>query len=97
MYLHLWALNCKYYSQSRRRFYHCQIVGLDSHLMLLSELSVNGVALKVDKYKHLGIWITSNPSWSKQVNEVCHKARQKVGILFWKYYQHTSTSTLPKL
>jgi len=35
MYLHLWALNCKYYSQSRRRFYHCQIVGLDSLLMLL--------------------------------------------------------------
>ena len=48
----------------------------------LPELSVNGVALEVDKYKHLGIWITSNLSWSKQVNEVGRKARQKVGILF---------------
>jgi len=46
--------------------------------------------------KHLGIWITSNLSWSKQVNEVCYKARQKVSILFWKHYQHTSTSTLLK-
>ena len=35
MYLHLWALNCRYYSQSRWRLYHCQIVGLDSLLMLL--------------------------------------------------------------
>ena len=63
----------------------------------LPALSVNGVALKVDKYKHLCIWITSNLSWSKQVTKVGRKARQKVGILFRKNYQHTSTSTLLKL
>ena len=64
----------------------------------LPALSVNGVALeKVDNYKHLGIWITSTLSWSKQVTEVCRKARQKVGILFRKYYQHASTSTLLQL
>jgi len=39
---------------------------------------------KVDNYKYLGVWITSNLSWSKHISEVCLKARQKVGILYHK-------------
>ena len=90
-YLQFNAQKCKYMTISRKQ-YSC------SYSDSLPALSVNGVALeKVDNYKHLGIWITSTLSWYKQVSEVCRKARQKVGILFRKYYQHASTSTLLQL
>ena len=65
----------------------------------LPSLLVNSISLgKVDNYKHLGIWITSTLSWSKQVTEVCHQARQKVDIPFKDTsYQPASTSTLLQL
>ena len=90
-YLQFNAQKCKYMTISRKQ-HSC------SYSDSFPALSVNGVALKkVDNYKHLGIWITSTLSWSKQVAEVSRKARQKVGILFRKYYQHASTSTLLQL
>ena len=61
-------------------------------------LTVNGSPLeRVDAYKYLGIWITSDLTWSKQVMEVCKKARQKIGILYRKYYQHATPSTMLQL
>ena len=45
-------------------------------------LQINGITMeRVDNYKYLGVWITSNLSWNKHITEVCRKARQKVGIL----------------
>ena len=42
-------------------------------------LQINGVAMeRVDDYKYLGVWISSNLSWSKHIAEVCRKARQKI-------------------
>ena len=42
-----------------------------------------------------GEHITSDLSWSKQV--VYKKARQKIGILYRKYYQHATPSTMLQL
>jgi len=38
-------------------------------------LQINVVAMeRVDDYKYLGVWISSNFSWSRHIAEVCHKA-----------------------
>ena len=56
---------------------------------------VNGKALGlVDAYKYLGVWITSDLSWAKQIEENCKKANQKIGMIYRRFYEHCSTSTL---
>ena len=75
---------CKYMLISKRRQPFIPVV-----------LTVNGSPLEqVDAYKYLEIWITSDLSWSKQVMEVCKKARQKIGILYCKYYQYATPPTM---
>ena len=60
-------------------------------------LTVNGSPLeKVESYKYLGVWLTSSLSWSMQVSTVCKKARQKIGVMYHKFY-HASTPTLLQL
>ena len=49
---------------------------------------------RVDDYKYLGVWISSNLSWSKHIAEVCCKARQKVGILYRKCYKNANKDTM---
>ena len=40
----------------------------------IKTLQINGVAMeRVDDYKYLGVWISSNLSWSKHIAEVCRK------------------------
>ena len=61
-------------------------------------LQIYGIAMKrVDNYKYLGVWITSNLSWSKHISEVCRKARQKVGILYRKCYKNANNATMLNL
>ena len=36
---------------------------------------------RVDKHRHLGVWLSSNLDWSKQVHETCLKANAKLAIL----------------
>ena len=60
-------------------------------------LTVNGSLLeKVESYKYLGVWLTSSLSWSMQVSTVCKKARQKIGVMYHKFY-HANTPTLLQL
>ena len=81
------AIKCKYMLISKRREPILPVV-----------LTVNSSPLeRVDAYKYLGVWITSDLTWSKQVTEVCKKARQKIGILYRKYYQHATPSTMLQL
>ena len=64
------ADKCKYMVISRKR---------QTNLSPESQppLQINGVTMeRVENYKYLGVWITSNLSWSKHITEVCHKARQ---------------------
>ena len=85
------ADKCKYMVISRKR---------QMNLSLESQppLQVNGVTMeRVDSYKYLGVWITSNLSWNKHISEVCRKARQKVGILYRKCYKNANNATMLKL
>ena len=85
------ADKCKYMVISRKR----QI-----NLSLESQppLQINSVTMeRVDSYKYLGVWITSNLSWNKHISELCRKARQKVGILYRKCYKNANNATMLKL
>ena len=63
-----------------------------------TKLSIKGVVLdRVDSYKYLGVWITADLTWSKHVTEICHKARQKVGVLYRNCYQHAGSQTIFQL
>ena len=73
---------------------HQTNLSLESH----PPLQINGVTMeRVENYKYLGVWITSNLSWNKHITEVCRKARQKVGILYRKCYKNANNATMPKL
>ena len=58
-------------------------------------LMVDGKALKlVNDYKYLGVWITNDLSWAKQIEENCKKANKKIGMLYRRFYEFCSTDTL---
>ena len=48
----------------------------------------------VDTYKYLGVWITSDLSWARQIEEICKKANQKVGFIYRRFNKYCSTNTL---
>ena len=57
-------------------------------------LILDGKALEmVNAYRYLGVWITNDLSWTKQIEENCKKANQK-RILYRRFYQYCSTSVL---
>ena len=60
----------------------------------LATLTVDGKPLElVHSYKYLGVWITSDLSWTKQIEESCKKANQKIGMLYRRFYKYCSTDT----
>ena len=52
---------------------------------------------RVNSHKYLGVWITSTLNWSAHISEICTRARRQTGIIYRKFYGHTSSSTLLQL
>ena len=52
---------------------------------------------KVSQYKHLGVTINEDLTWSSHINEITNEARRIVGLLYRQFYTWTSTSALLKL
>ena len=52
---------------------------------------------RVDSYKYLGVWISSTLNWSLQVEEVCKKARRRIGYIYRRFYQYANSQTFLKL
>jgi len=48
----------------------------------------------VQSYKYLGVIITSNLSWSKQIQSICNKSRKLVGLLYRQFYLNADSDTL---
>ena len=62
------------------------------------ELVLNGTILdRVNSYKYLGITITSDLSWSSHISNCCNKTRRLVGLLYRRFQQHSSPTTLLRL
>ena len=59
------------------------ILSRKQHPVAPLNVKVDGNALEiVDAYKYLRVWITSDLSWAKQIEENCKKANQKIVILY---------------
>ena len=51
----------------------------------------------VSSYKYLGLMITSDLMWSTHIHNICCKTRKLIGLLYRRFYKHSSPNTLPKL
>ena len=61
-------------------------------------ISIDGKELElVSEYKYLGVWITNDLSWSKQIEEMCKKGNKQIGFIYRRFYQHCSADTLKHL
>ena len=59
---------------------------------------MNGQPLeKVHSYKYLGVLISSDLSWSRNVSSICSKAKKHMGMLYHHFYCDTDSSTLRML
>ena len=95
--LELWSLEqlaqlnpakCKYMLLSRRRFPTAKDLTL---FLCGSKLE------KVDVFKYLGVLINTKLSWCDHIDGICNKARKILGLLYWRFYQDSSHSTLRAL
>ena len=55
----------------------------------------NTFVSRVNEHRYLGLWLSSNLDWSKQVSEVCLKANRKLAVL--RSVRYLSRSTLDLL
>ena len=64
----------------------------------ITSLFLNNDSLEeVTQFKYLGVTITDNLSWSKQVSSVVSKERRILGMIYHKLYRFCGTSTLLRL
>ena len=62
-----------------------------NHLMSLpkSPILLNGIPFeRVELFKHLGIVISSDLSWSNHITSIGAKAKRILGLLYRQYYKH---------
>ena len=64
----------------------------------LPSLLLNNHPLEaVTSYKYLGVILTANLSWSSHIQATCSKTRRLLGMIYRKFYRHSSTDALIKL
>ena len=77
-------VKCKYLLLSRRR----------SHTVVPPLYLHNTSLERVFKYTYLGIIFTADLSWPEHIQSISSKAKKLLGILYRKFYSHSSTLTL---
>ena len=61
-------------------------------------LHLNGDPLEsVTSFKYLGVYISSDLSWSEHIKQVCVKARRMIGLLYRNFYRHIQGPRLLQL
>jgi len=59
---------------------------------------LNGIPLeKVELFKHLGLDISSDLSWSNYITSISAKAKRILGLLHRQYYNHVEVHVLKQL
>ena len=93
------AMDMRCRSRSRgRALYREHTVNEDLMEGKTTSLFLNNDSLEeVTQFKYLGVTITDDLSWSKQVSSVVSKARRILGMIYRKFYRFCGTSTLLRL
>ena len=69
-----------------------------SPVILTSPLLLNGTPLeKVETFKYLGLLISSDLSWTSNIDSVCSKAKRILGLLYRHYYNLADDATIKQL
>ena len=79
------SAKCKYMVISRKRQ---PPTPTDTLLVNHSQLE------KVTTFKYLGVWISSDLSWSTHVSKVCKNIRRLIGLLYRRFCRYSSPVTL---
>ena len=87
-YLSLNPSKCKYMLISRKR-----MPSVPDGPLLLGNCPLQ----RVDVFKYLGVLLSQDMSWSPHIQAVCSRAKQVLGLLYRKFYNHSSTETLTQL
>ena len=76
----------------------CAMLFTRKNTILYHPLTLMGNQLNfVKQYKYLGLIFCPNFSWSSHINIIVNRARRLVGLLYRKFYEHSSSQTLLKL
>ena len=79
---------CKYMVVSRKRM----------PTTPASPVLLNSIPLeRVELFKHLGLVISSDLSWSNHITSICAKAKRILGLLYRHYYNHVERDVLKQL
>ena len=79
---------CSYMMLSRKRFPTTPL-----HPLMLNGLHLN----EVECFKYLGVLLSSDLSWTPHITSVCSKAKQILGLLYRRFYNHAEGTTLMQL
>ena len=61
-------------------------------------LTLNDETLEhVSTYKYLGITFTTDLSWHPHITNICSKTRRLIGLLYRRFYKHTTPAAMLKL
>ena len=61
----------------------------------LHPLMLNG--LHLNKMEYVGVLISSDLSWTPHIRSVCSKAKQILGLLYRRFYNHVKGDTIKQL
>ena len=64
----------------------------------VSTSSINGDPLEsITSFKYLGVYISSDLSWSEHIKQVCVKAKRMIGLFYQNFYHHIQGPRLLQL
>ena len=52
---------------------------------------------EVDQFKYLGVILNHNFSWSPHISAICTKAKKILGLLYRRFYNHSSNECIKQL
>ena len=52
---------------------------------------------EVDQFKYLGVILNHNLSWSPHISAICTKAKKILGLLYRRFYNHSSNECIKQL